>query len=102
MRKKLTRPTKRTTNTLDKMKLQSFGHPSKPHFGSSLGIPFTHIICLFSLIWKSGNSSLGVDTKEPTCCIVIDDPFDAVCMEKTEKFPSAFPFSSMKTYAKML
>lgn len=97
MRNALTSATNKNTKRLEMMKLQSSGQPSNPHFGSSLGIPFNQRMVFVSLNWNWGNSSFGEDTKEPTCCIVMAVSF-TYCMEKTEKLPSAFPFSSIKTW----
>ena len=96
MRKALTSAMKRKTKTLDTKKPQSSGHPSNPHLGSSFGTPFNHNMFFVSLNLNWGNSSLENDTNEPTCCIVIAVSF-TYCMERTEQFPSAFPFSSIKT-----
>lgn len=99
IRKALTRATKRKTNTLEIKNPQSSGHPSKPHFGSSFGMPFNQRMFFDSLNWNWGSSSsLDSETNDPTCCIVIVDSFTN-CMEKTEKLPSALPFSSMRTWA---
>lgn len=97
IRNALTRQTNEKTRVKEKSKLQSFGHPSKPHLGSSRGgIPFSQRMFLEALSWSFGNPSFEVDTKDPTCCIVMAVSL-TYCIEKTEKFPSAFPFSSIKT-----
>lgn len=96
MRKALTRAINKNTNRLERKKLQSLGQPSKPHFGSSFGTPFSQRMLFVPLNLKRGNSSFDDETKEPTCCMVMTDSL-MYCMEKTEKFPSAFPFSSMST-----
>lgn len=101
IRKALTRMTKSTTNRHETMKLQSSEHPSNPHFGSVFGgNPFIHRIGVIRL--KFGNSSsFDDDTNDPTCCMDFDPDVSLIyCIENTEKFPSALPFSSIKTYAK--
>lgn len=97
IRNALTRQTNEKTRVKEKSKLQSLGQPSKPHFGSSRGgTPLSQRMLFEALNWSFGNPSLDVDTKDPTCCIVMAVSL-TYCIEKTEKFPSAFPFSSIKT-----